>query len=229
MASSKSLTGRPHVGPLVLSVQRGLSRADDPDAIHSDAAFNAVKPIVKTRDNSSCVYCGFTADKWQDYHHVDGDHRNNHPSNIVIVCRLCHLSQHVGYVGSCDYGCLINCPEIDQAGLNNIVRSLWVGKHGGDADIRKQSTAALESLLSQAEVARKTFSFDSLLQFANELISQPNSRYEQREKYLRAPRILFYEKGFQDYIMYWCSETYKNTPTRDWLKILESHIPDTTA
>lgn len=228
MASSSPTTRTPHVEPIILSVQRGISRSDDPDTVHADTVFNAIKPLIRKRDNGVCVYCNFKADKWQDYHHLDGDHHNNSASNIVTACRLCHLAHHLGFIGATNIGCVILCPEISQAALNNLVRSLWVGKHGNDSTIRSQSTAMLESLLGFTEVARREYGYQSTLQLANEMLSLPRSKYKNRAKYLEGLRIIFYEKGFQEYIMYWCTNTYKSTPTRDWLKIAESHLDQLT-
>lgn len=43
-------------------------------------------------DRSKCSRCG--SDKRVDVHHIDGDHYNNLPENLVALCQSCHVSGH---------------------------------------------------------------------------------------------------------------------------------------
>jgi len=40
-----------------------------------------------------CVVCGF---EWSDIHHVDGNHQNNAPSNLIPLCPNHHRMLHRG-------------------------------------------------------------------------------------------------------------------------------------
>lgn len=48
------------------------------------------------RDNYTCRYCGFKAEKWQIIHHIDGNPNNNDESNLETICPMCNLIHHVG-------------------------------------------------------------------------------------------------------------------------------------
>lgn len=39
-----------------------------------------------------CEVCG--SKKNIDVHHIDGDYRHNDPSNLMVVCRSCHMKIH---------------------------------------------------------------------------------------------------------------------------------------
>ena len=42
-----------------------------------------------------CEWCGIiTVESALDMHHKDGNHNNNHPSNILILCATCHRETH---------------------------------------------------------------------------------------------------------------------------------------
>ena len=51
---------------------------------------------ILKRDNYTCQYCGFRAEKWQIVHHIDGNPNNNQETNLEIVCPMCNLVHHAG-------------------------------------------------------------------------------------------------------------------------------------
>ncbi len=52
--------------------------------------------IILNRDNYTCQYCNFKAEKWQICHHIDGNPNNNTHDNLEIVCPMCSLIHHSG-------------------------------------------------------------------------------------------------------------------------------------
>ena len=52
--------------------------------------------IILNRDNYTCQYCNFKADKWQICHHIDGNPNNNSHDNLEIICPMCNLIHHAG-------------------------------------------------------------------------------------------------------------------------------------
>lgn len=56
----------------------------------------SVKRWVKSRDNYTCVLCGWsernpvTGNIPVEIDHADGDHQNNSPDNLRTVCPNCH-------------------------------------------------------------------------------------------------------------------------------------------
>jgi len=51
---------------------------------------------ILQRDNYTCQYCGFKAEKWQIVHHIDGNPKNNEESNLETICQMCNLIHHSG-------------------------------------------------------------------------------------------------------------------------------------
>src|SRR3546814_6683866 len=85
--------------------------ADDHSASH-DKAFRAIRKVVLERDNHACQFCGFRAAKWQEVHHLNDDHADNRPENLITACWFCHMVHHIGRVGLFDEGGLIYAPEL---------------------------------------------------------------------------------------------------------------------
>jgi hypothetical protein len=56
---------------------------------------------ILQRDNYTCQYCGFKAEKWQIVHHIDGNPNNNDNNNLETICPMCNLIHHAGQ------GCIV--------------------------------------------------------------------------------------------------------------------------
>lgn len=74
-------------------------RRDDWMAADADAEFKLVRQKVLERDEHTCRFCGFRAPKWQEVHHLDDNHHNNDPDNLVTACMFCHMVHHLGLAG----------------------------------------------------------------------------------------------------------------------------------
>jgi len=65
-------------------------------ATTSNQLRQSVKDWIKTRDNYSCVICGWSqvnpiSGKIPvEIDHIDGDHTNNSPDNLRTLCPNCH-------------------------------------------------------------------------------------------------------------------------------------------
>lgn len=51
---------------------------------------------ILKRDMYICQYCGFTSQKWQIVHHIDGNPNNNNKTNLETICPMCNLIHHAG-------------------------------------------------------------------------------------------------------------------------------------
>lgn len=210
--------------PLIPGVNRGGSRADDPDSMFADAEFSRIRPHILKKYDYTCQFCGFRSSGMQDVHHVDGNHRNNKEGNLIVACRLCHLCHHLGFIGARDLGCLLICPDLSQAELNNLVRSLWIGKYGNDSDVRSQSSILYAELLGYSSIMAAEYGFESSLQLANELLRQGPNAYKERGILLQDIKIVFYERGFKDHIQFWIKDCYAQIPANTWVKIAKDLI-----
>ena len=60
--------------------------------------FNALlRRKIRKRDNYTCQLCGRQQEELGhklDIHHIDHNKTNNSPSNLISLCRSCHISQH---------------------------------------------------------------------------------------------------------------------------------------
>lgn len=51
---------------------------------------------ILLRDDFTCRYCGFKAEKYQIVHHIDGNPNNNREDNLEAICPMCNLIHHAG-------------------------------------------------------------------------------------------------------------------------------------
>lgn len=121
-------------------------------------AFAATRESVFDRDESRCQYCGFVAHKWQEVHHLNGDHSDSTPVNLVTVCNLCHQVHHCGQAGARQAGFVAVIPELTQTEVNHIARAHFVIRtmvsHCADAAERRAQgsvAALLESVYGVLE------------------------------------------------------------------------------
>ncbi len=59
--------------------------------------FNAsLKRFIRARDGHTCRHCGVKPSLSRDLviHHVDKSKDNHHPSNLILLCRPCHIVVH---------------------------------------------------------------------------------------------------------------------------------------
>jgi len=53
--------------------------------------------MAKIPECASCGLCG--SRQGLHRHHLDWDHSNNSPSNVIVVCQRCHTELHeIGYI-----------------------------------------------------------------------------------------------------------------------------------
>jgi len=93
---------------LVIGIKRKLHRRDDEHAKKADAIFNAQRNSALKRSNYCCVFCGAKSLKFNEVHHLDDNHHNNSPENLVAICKLCHPYHHIGQA----------CLDGKESGLN---------------------------------------------------------------------------------------------------------------
>ena len=59
------------------------------------------KPLIHARADR-CEYCGGSHD-WMDVHHIDHNPQNNHPYNLILLCRRCHQNYGNNDAGRYDH------------------------------------------------------------------------------------------------------------------------------
>lgn len=76
-------------------------RSPDQDKWLKSRTWRNLRQKILLRDDFTCVYCGFRAEKWQIVDHIDGDPENHSPFNLQVICQMCNLVKHSGM------GCVI--------------------------------------------------------------------------------------------------------------------------
>ena len=179
--------------PLKLAVKRSAWRpAGHYESTHGD--WGRVREQILSRDRYTCVYCGFSSEKYQEVHHLDGDHDNNIPENLVTACSFCHATQHIGLCGKEGRGKLIWLPEMSQAALNHAIRWLELGPYA-KPEVISHINAPKESLMRFFEYRIKVcvdkFGSADPSALADHLMSLTDEQYEHDVSVRLSPVRLF--------------------------------------
>lgn len=83
---------------------------------------------VLTRDNYTCQFCGYKSEYFQEVHHLNHNHKDMSPNNLVCACPLCHRNFHLPALHAANFAEIIYLPELSQAELNHICRALAISK-----------------------------------------------------------------------------------------------------
>ena len=209
---------------IVLAVKRSTFRRDDPSAEMADAGFKAVRQQVLDRDNYRCHFCDFRAEKYQEVHHVNDDHSNNDPNNLITVCTLCHQDHHLGLAGVNSSGSLIYLEDdrITQADINCIVRDLWIGEQSRDKSIKTASMNMLARFHKLSIDARRKLGTSDPVVLGDYLLNLDDAEYAHRNKALKGVFLLPIRDYFEPRIAYWDKAVYRNIPPHTWLRLAES-------
>lgn len=195
----------------------------DTHADEADKRYATVREAILERDDHTCGFCGFRAMKLQEVHHLDDDHGNNKPSNLLTACALCHIDFHLGMAGIRDAGTIIWCPEIGQADLNNLCRSIFIavanrGRHEEDA--RK----LYESLETRAAIVKEELGDGAINpgSIGQAFLEMTDEQYDSREQRLPGLRLLPKMNAFGKQVAYWQSEpaAYGGLKDSDWARLL---------
>lgn len=176
--------------PIILSVKRELWRPLDEDAVPADDAFKEARAERLARDDYTCQFCDWRASSFQDVHHDNDCHSDNHIENLVTACKLCHACHHIGFASQNGAGTMIWLPEIDQGQLNSLLRMCFVVNDIG-TDAQKQFVRSIwQQLSARAGVVKQVWGTSSPARFANKLLILPQGRYDQREIFMGPLRLL---------------------------------------
>lgn len=123
---------------LTFQVKAGTYRRNDPHAGAADADFRGVRLRCLKRDRFVCQACGLPS--WPaggapsggfEVHHINGEHADNRPGNLVTLCPLCHGIFHMGLTVRKRPGKFIWLPGVSQAALNLLVHVMAIARLRG--------------------------------------------------------------------------------------------------
>lgn len=178
-----------------------------------------IREQILQRDRYTCAYCAFSCSKFQEVHHLDGEHDNNIPENLITACPLCHATQHLGLCGKEGRGLLIWLPEMSQAALNHAVRWLELGPYA-KPEVLTYINVPKESLMrfyqDRIKYCEKRFGSADPSALADHLLSLTDEQYEKDVSVRLSPVRLFPIVG-----------KYSKEQRDAWSEQLATLIPDT--
>jgi intracellular multiplication protein IcmJ len=127
--------------PIVLSAH--------PSAWTADAGTGERTAVLSS---ATCQFCGQSTQGWQERFHLNDNHDDTSPGNLVLSCPLCHLSQHLHRPTIDDEAVLIWLPEMAQGAVNVLARQIHL------ACVREGLTAAYSDLARMAPTMSAAYS-----------------------------------------------------------------------
>lgn len=216
--------------PLILDVKRSGWRSDG-EYESKKASWEITRKGVLERDNFSCVYCGFSAKKYQDVHHLDGDHTNDDQDNLVTACKLCHATKHIGKAGMDRRATLIYYPEMDQAHLNWLVRWIALGPFSGvayTAYMNAPKSALFDHFRHRHEYCREWVGTSDVVTLANQIINMPDAVYE-RFMVVKMSAMRLFPGTFNSDGSVSLLSGYSDAECAAWKEHMDHLVPDSSA
>ena len=165
--------------PLGLTANAASWRLD-PESLSGGQAH-----LVMSRDGGACRFCGLQCGPWAEVFHQNGDHADNAVANLATACPSCHACQHLGRDGIELEHVLIWMPQITQAALNHLTRSIHFVfmEHGQlidmsapptrDTDALRSAYVAYQELKARSSIVQANLGFCSPLLLGETLLSLP--------------------------------------------------------
>lgn len=186
--------------PLVLSAH--------PSAWTAEAVSGERKAGVS--DPAACQFCGQPTAGWQVPYHLNDDHTDDTPGNIVMSCPLCHLPQHLNRPRIDSEAVLVWLPEMAQGVISVLARYIHLAcAAAGFAPFEAQSARppgaravagyhAYRTLYERRAAAELRLGTTSPRQLGAALLHLTTADYERRTELLAGIRLLPIGRLFQD-------------------------------
>lgn len=187
---------------LLLGIKRRVFRDNDAKASRADAEFRALRPGALAQQQYRCVFCGYrSSEKFpghQDLHHLDDDHQNNAPDNLLVACQTCHPYHHVGEVARRDgrpaeglgaKTMLAVIPEVSPADLNLLQRA--IGAALKNEDERPVAEEIIRAFAGRCDVTKDEFGTYDPASFAAAMAELSEAEYAHRGDAIADLRLLF--------------------------------------
>ncbi|PZQ49135.1 MAG: type IV secretion protein DotN [Micavibrio aeruginosavorus] len=127
-----------------------------------------LRPKILERDNHTCRFCGFQSQKYQEVHCLNANPEDVRPDNLVTACIFCQQCFDLEKASAMNSGVLVWLPEIEQAELSHVARSIYVARisQGSMAD---SARTALDAIMGRREDAKARMATDDPFFLANVL------------------------------------------------------------
>lgn len=180
-----------------------------PHALSAHPSAWAVEPStgVRTEDPtykaSFCHHCGQPLRGWQEPYHLNDDHSDERPDNVVASCPLCHLQQHLNRPTIDAEAILIWMPEVTQRAVVGLARAAHVALWRSQitpyvttlptrplSESAKAAFATLRTLQSRSSLVEQLLGTSSPKVLGAALMSLPAEVYDDRVNRLGGLRLL---------------------------------------
>jgi intracellular multiplication protein IcmJ len=182
------------------------------------------------RDNNTCQYCGFESQKFHLVHVRDGNPRNASDDNLATSCIFCHQCFHIDKIADMKSGTLIWMPEMTQAQVHHMARSIYVARitQGPMAEIARNTLEMVMKRRVEALGRLKTDDPKILSLVLRDYVTR--DQYEKRHAKLDGIRIFPLDRRtvkegdlefnqFPQILAYWRSKDgpFANLAPNDWV------------
>lgn len=176
--------------PIKLGIAKKSGNTQKSEKNGPAKSLNDIKPKILERDKNTCRFCAFEAKKYQEILVINYNEQDLRPQNLVTSCIFCHQCFHLDKVSSMRSGALIWCPELTQAQINQVTKSVYIARisQGPMADAARKS---LDTLMSRREDVKTRLGTDDpyiLSTVLRDYLTDKN--YKARTEKLEGVRLL---------------------------------------
>lgn len=182
------------------------------------------------RDSFKCYYCGFQSKRHQEIHHLNDDHSDNNPDNLVTVCPLCHQNFHLDTASTTNGGKIIWLPEFSQQELNYLSIAIFIAIEESESKKEQETNLNFVKIARMIEnaLSERTLIVEQQIQagasdpaiFAHALMNMKDTQYEKRFSYLKSFKLLNLRSRFPIQTKYWKKNTFADIPLETWEKLI---------
>lgn len=226
---------------LQLSAKLGAWRMHDDEAEMHNDDYQRIRHQVLRRDQFTCQFCQFksTSDQkakkttrlysgFLECHHIDDNHANNVPENLITACPFCHQVFHTGNAGHRSAANIGLMPFLRQEDINILFNILAITK-ANDSSKYHDVVKNIEDIFTAALIAADDIepglsdaaNFGSI--YIGLSIKDVNA-FQKIQKLTWAMRLIpdLNSGVFDRAVEYWASN---NTwlPERQWTGVLDSY------
>lgn len=222
---------------LLLSAHRKSWQVSSLHGTQQDPDPKAVKIFERVweRDKHRCYYCGFTASKWQEVHHLNEDHDDLSLDNLVTICPLCHQTFHLNLAHTTNGGTIIWLPEFTQQELNYLCRSIFMCLQANEQELEgvkfhKMALAIYQAFEAREQTVAQHFYSGTATQtneknvgaFGQMLLNLNEEEYNNRGNFISNFKLLTSPSRFPVQIKYWKGTTFYDLPIKSWEKMINN-------
>ena len=229
--------------PITLGIARvsanaqSISSGRNPSKLSPEA-----RQKILERDGNTCACCGFQSAKYQDILYANGNPVDTRPENLSTVCIFCHQCFNLDQVAQMRSGVLVWLPEVSQADLHHVARSVYVARisQGPVADAARRT---LDIFMQRREEARNRLGTDDPFILSSVLRDYISGKtYEMAPKKLEGIRLFPLDRRiikeadlefnqFPQILAYWRSKDgpFGGLLPRQWIDIYRTITPQKSA